>query len=86
MKRLGEEGWHISTSPNRWTDNKLGLEYLKTHFEPQTQETHSELGYRILIVNGHALHVTIEVIKFCVQTQDYSPLFATVFNPLPLAS
>jgi hypothetical protein len=34
MKRLGEEDWHISTSPNRWTDNKLGLEYLKTHFEP----------------------------------------------------
>jgi hypothetical protein len=67
MKRLGEQGWHISTSPNGWTDNELGLEYLKTHFEPQTQETHSELGYRILIIDGHASHVTIEVIKFCVQ-------------------
>ena len=94
MTRFSEKNQHIATSPNGWTDNELGLEYLKTHFEPQTQETQSELGYRILIVDGHASHVTIEVMRFCVQhkiillclpphsTHFLQPLDVGVFGPL----
>jgi hypothetical protein len=65
MERLEEQNYTISTSESGWTDNELGLAYLKEHFEPQTRETEGEQGYRILIVDGHESHITTQAIRFC---------------------
>lgn len=94
MRRIKEKDWHIATSVNGWTDNELGMEYLEQHFHPQTKETHSTKGYRILIVDGHDSHVSIKAIKFCIthkivllclpphSTHLLQPLDVGVFSPL----
>ena len=54
----------IATSENGWTDNELGLDWLKKCFEPATAKyLHGE--YRLLIVDGHASYISTEFIKFC---------------------
>jgi hypothetical protein len=50
---------NIYTSESGWTDNELGLVYLKKHFEPQITKTKGEQGYRILIVDGHESYIII---------------------------
>ena len=46
--------WRISTSKNSWTDNEIGLEWIK-HFQEHTNScTKSE--YRLLILDGHESH------------------------------
>ena len=60
-------GWHLETddpkarfaySKNGWTDDELGVRWLKEHFDPQTS---SPLP-RLLILDGHGSHITAE---FC---------------------
>ena len=53
----------ISLSENGLTDNNLCIEWLKDYFEPATRaELQGE--YRLLIVDGHASHVSNKFIKF----------------------
>ena len=75
----------IATSENGWTDNELGLDSLKKCFEPATAKyLHGE--YRLLIVDGHASHISTEFSKFCnekkiillcLSTSTYYPYVAT---------
>ncbi len=58
-----EPGDRISLSENGWTDNKLRMEWMRECFEPATR-SHLQDQHRILIVNKHASHVSIEFIKF----------------------
>lgn len=58
-----EPGNHISLSKNSWTDNKLGLNWLQTCFEPATAR-HLIGEYQLLIVNGHSSHVSSEFIIY----------------------
>jgi hypothetical protein len=56
--------WVIGVSENGWTDNELGLTWLKHVFEKHT--THRMKGvYRLLILDGHGSHVTPEFDLFC---------------------
>ncbi|KAJ0129330.1 Uncharacterized protein HZ326_27568 [Fusarium oxysporum f. sp. albedinis] len=55
--------WAIATSPNGWTDNELGLEWLK-HFDRYTK-TRSVGRYRLLILDGHESHHSLEFEKYC---------------------
>ncbi|RYC77643.1 hypothetical protein BFJ63_vAg19483 [Fusarium oxysporum f. sp. narcissi] len=55
--------WAIATSPNGWTDNELGLEWLK-HFDRYTK-TRSVGRYRLLIVDGHESHHSLEFEEYC---------------------
>src|SRR5450432_3992596 len=51
--------WTIAVSENGWTDNKLGLVWLQNVFEKHT--AHRTKGvYRLLILDGHGSHVTLE--------------------------
>ena len=83
----------IATSENGWTDNELGLNWLKKCFEPATAKyPHGE--YRLLIVDGHASNISTEFIKFCNEkkiillclpphtTHILEPLDVSVFGPL----
>ena len=60
-------GVHIATSPNGWTDNKIGLEWLKTCFELETRDGDDE--YRVLILDGHTSHLSTAVIRFCIASK-----------------
>jgi hypothetical protein len=57
---------HIALSENGWTDNELGLKWLKECFHPETEKTQKG-EYRQLIFNGHASHITTEAIRFCIE-------------------
>ncbi|PNP76804.1 hypothetical protein FNYG_09820 [Fusarium nygamai] len=57
------DDWAIATSPNGWTDNELGLEWLK-HFERCTN-TRSVGRYRLLILDGHESHHSLDFEKYC---------------------
>jgi DDE superfamily endonuclease len=57
-----EEGY-IALSNNRWTDNELGLEWLKQCFDPATCNIN---GYRILIMDRHASHIMTEALQFYI--------------------
>lgn len=55
--------WAITTTQTGWTDNETGLEWLK-HFNRCT--AHRSIGrYRLLILDGHESHHSIEFERYC---------------------
>ena len=83
----------IATSENGWTDNELGVDWLKRCFEPATAR-YLQGNYRLLVIDGHAFHISTEFIKFCNEkkivplclpphtTHLLQPLDVNVFGPL----
>ena len=59
-------GVHIGLSDNGWTDNEIGVEWLEKCFELETQCGDE---YRLLILDGHASHISTKAIKFCVASK-----------------
>ncbi|SCO92492.1 related to transposase [Fusarium oxysporum] len=57
------DGWVIATSQNGWTNNELGLEWLK-HFNRCTTDR-SFGSYRLLILDGHESHHSVAFEKYC---------------------
>jgi hypothetical protein len=58
--------WVIGVSDNGWTDNILGLTWLKNVFEKHT--AHRPKGvYRLLILDGYGSHLTPEFDLFCTE-------------------
>ncbi|KAF4453469.1 hypothetical protein F53441_3879, partial [Fusarium austroafricanum] len=55
--------WAIATSPNGWTDNEIGLEWLK-HFDRCTTKQ-SKNRYRLLILDGHESHHSVDFKRYC---------------------
>ena len=52
-------------SENSWTNNEIGLIWLKTVFEKHTKDR--TIGrYRLLILDGHGSHVTPEFDQYCL--------------------
>jgi len=59
---------HIAVSPKGWTTNELGVEWLKKCFNPESKK-HQKGEYRLLIVDGHASHISTEAIRFCTENK-----------------
>ncbi|KAG7001033.1 hypothetical protein FocnCong_v013526 [Fusarium oxysporum f. sp. conglutinans] len=55
--------WVIATSQNGWTNNELGLEWLK-HFDRSTSNR-SVGAYRLLILDGHESHHSADFERYC---------------------
>ncbi|KAG7001283.1 hypothetical protein FocnCong_v013165 [Fusarium oxysporum f. sp. conglutinans] len=55
--------WAIATSQNGWTDNEIGLEWLK-HFNRCTSNR-SVGSYRLLILDGHKSHHSVDFERYC---------------------
>ena len=55
--------WVIKTSPNGWTDNDTGLEWIK-HFHKHT-ETQRQGVYRMIVLDGHESHLSAQFEEFC---------------------
>ena len=89
---IADEKTTIRVSPNGWTDREIALHWLKEVFHPQISRTQGV--YRLLIVDGHDSHITIEFMEFCDQnkivplclpphsTHLLQPLDVGVFGPL----
>ncbi|KAG6998152.1 hypothetical protein FocnCong_v013463 [Fusarium oxysporum f. sp. conglutinans] len=59
--------WAIATTQNGWTDNEIGLEWLK-HFDRCTANR-STGRYRLLILDGHESHHSIDFERYCKEKE-----------------
>lgn len=100
LQKAWKEALHtaieITMSENGWTDNSIGLAWLQNCFDEQTKICQKG-QYRILIVDGHASHITTAAIQYCVDkkiillclpphtTHLLQPLDVGVFAPLATA-
>ncbi|KAK1916431.1 hypothetical protein P3342_004250 [Pyrenophora teres f. teres] len=62
---LVPRNWKISVSENGWTNNALGLEWLK-HFDAHTK-TRQVGVYRLLILDGHESHLNQDFKDYCLE-------------------
>jgi hypothetical protein len=83
----------ISSSPSGWTNNDIGLAWLKEVFERETRRQ-ARSGYRLLLLDGHGSHETMDFINYCNDnkillalfpshaTHTLQPLDVGMFKPL----
>ena len=86
----------ITSSPSGWTNNEIGIAWLKQVFDRYTREK-ARRSYRLLILDGHGSHVTMDFIDYCDQnkillaifpphsTHTLQPLDVCMFKPLSTA-
>lgn len=86
-------------SPNGYTDNKLGFDYVK-FFDRNTRDfADNGRFHRLVLLDGHSSHLTLEIIEYCMQphvnihiiclpahsTHILQPMDVGVFGPLSRA-
>jgi hypothetical protein len=65
--------WKLSVSENGWTNNALGLEWLKL-FDAHTKARQVGRGnYRLLILDGHASHLNQNFNDYCLENNILTP-------------
>jgi hypothetical protein len=86
----------ISSSSSGWTNNDVGLAWLKQVFDRGTKAK-ARSSYRLLILDGHGSHLTMDFIEYCNQnkillavypphsTHTLQPLDVSMFKPLSTA-
>ncbi|SCO92648.1 related to transposase [Fusarium oxysporum] len=88
--------WYYITSPNGWTDDHIGIEWLERVYLPQTTPA-DDSDARLIILDGHRSHATDEWMATCFLNNVYwcylpahcshglQPLDNGVFNALKAA-
>ena len=56
--------WLFEVSPNGWTSDEIGLQWLQKIFIPSTI-THTKGKYRLLILDGHDSHLAPQFDEIC---------------------
>jgi hypothetical protein len=91
-----EDQVYISSSPSGWTNNDIGLSWLKQVFDRSTKEKAGR-SYRLLILDGHGSHLTMDFIEYCDRnrillavypphsTHTLQPLDVVMFKPFSTA-
>jgi hypothetical protein len=86
----------VTSSPSGWTNNDIGLAWLEQIFNRQTKHK-AQRRWRLLIVDGHGSHVTMDFLEFCDKnrilvavypphsTHTLQPLDVVMFKPLSSA-
>jgi hypothetical protein len=59
--------WVVTVSPTGWTNNDVALAWLK-HFDAHTKAS-SAGAYRLLIIDGHDSHCSIEFQDYCKENK-----------------
>jgi hypothetical protein len=59
--------WVVTVSPTGWTNNDVRLAWLK-HFDAHTKAS-SAGAYRLLIIDGHESHCSIEFQDYCKENK-----------------
>ncbi|KAF2742948.1 DDE-domain-containing protein [Sporormia fimetaria CBS 119925] len=92
----GEHSVHVTSSPSGWTNHDIGLAWLEQVFDRYTKEK-ARRSYRLLILDGHGSHVSMDFIEYCDQnkillavfpphsTHTLQPLDVLLFKPLSTA-
>lgn len=91
-----EEQNFVASSPSGWTNNELGLSWLRDVFDRSTKAKAGD-NYRLLILDGHGSHITRAFIDYCNDnrillavfpphsTHTLQPLDVVLFKPLSTA-
>jgi hypothetical protein len=58
----------VTSSPSGWSNNEIGLAWLEQVFDRNTKEK-ARRNWRLLILDGHGSHVTLEFIEYCYQNK-----------------
>jgi hypothetical protein len=86
----------LATSPSGWTNNQLGLVWLEQVSDRCTKKK-AQRRWRLLILDGHGSHLTMDFIKYCNankilivifpphSTHSLQPLNMVMFKPLSTA-
>ncbi|KAI1670085.1 Pogo transposable element [Pyrenophora tritici-repentis] len=89
----GKHSVFLSSSPTGWTNNDIGLAWIKEVFDRETRRQ-ARSGYRLLLLDGHGSHITMDFINFCNDnkillavfpphaTHTLQPLDVSLFKPL----
>ena len=56
--------WAINHSPNGWTSDEIGVDWLQKHFIPHTT-SRTKGKCRLLVLDGHNSHLTAQFDKIC---------------------
>jgi hypothetical protein len=87
---------YFASSPSGWTNNDIGLAWLKQVFDRSTKPKAGR-SYRLLILDGHGSHLTMDFIEYCDRnrillmnypphsTHTLQPLDVVMFKPLSSA-
>ena len=82
------QGWKFTTTENGWTSDDTALEWLQKVFIPQTAP-HNPKEPRLLILDGHGSHETLEFMWECYSNNIYllflPPHTSHVLQPLDLS-
>ncbi|KAM6513715.1 hypothetical protein FALCPG4_18977 [Fusarium falciforme] len=62
--------WYYITSPNGWTDDHIGVEWLERVYLPQTMPA-DDFDARLIILDGHGSHATDEWMATCFLNNVY---------------
>jgi hypothetical protein len=88
--------WQFTTSEKGWTNDAIGLEWLKKVFLPGSKPAKTN-EKRLLILDGHGSHITPDFMRICVTNRVHllylpphtshvlQPLDISVFGPLKAA-
>ncbi|RYN26376.1 hypothetical protein AA0115_g7097 [Alternaria tenuissima] len=91
--QAGNHSVFTTSSPSGWSNNDIGLHWLKEVFERETRR-YALTGYRLLLLDGHGSHVTMKFIEYCNDhkillaiypphaTHTLQPLDVVMFKPL----
>ncbi|KAI1674800.1 DDE-1 multi-domain protein [Pyrenophora tritici-repentis] len=93
--KAGEHEVFVSSSPTGWSNDDVGLAWLEQVFDRYTKQRSGR--WRLLILDGHGSHLTMEFIKYCDRhrilliilpphsTHTLQPLDVVLFKPLSQA-
>ena len=92
---LGRHQASFATSPNGWTNDKLGVAWLEDVFDKATKgKARNGRDWRLLFIDGHGSHVTMRFLNWCDEhrvllaiypphsTHRLQPLDVSLFSPL----
>ena len=84
---------YVTLFPSGWSNDDLGLEWLEQVFDRHTKEK-ARRSWRLLIVDGHRSHITMEFLEYCYENKIHlfffpphsmhtlQPLDVVCFRPL----
>jgi hypothetical protein len=76
--KAGEHKVFVSSSPTGWSNDDVGLAWLEQVFDRYTKQRSGR--WRLLILDGHGSHVTMEFIDYC----DRHRIFLIILPPIQL--
>jgi hypothetical protein len=93
---VGQHDVFVSSSLTGWSNNEIGLAWLEQIFDRFTKKKAGR-SYRLLILDGHGSHITMDFIEYCDRrrillmvfpphsTHTLQPLDVVMFKPLSQA-